>query len=164
MKMSFFFEPPAAAFFLPGAPGGNLPAGGGNTPPAGGGNGDGAAATGGGNGDGPTAGAALSGAGGKAGGGNGGGASTIGGSAAGAGAGAASAGTAAAVFGFMQTVGGAVIGTFIGQQFNGSIVPPTIGWVVMGLLVLVCVLIAENGKLFGVGKEYQRASASALAE
>jgi DHA1 family bicyclomycin/chloramphenicol resistance-like MFS transporter len=64
------------------------------------------------------------------------------------------AGTAASVFGFIQTVGGAVLGTLIGQQFNGTLVPNAAGYVVMGLLVLLCVLIAEKGKLFGVGKEY----------
>ncbi|MBI4920515.1 MAG: multidrug effflux MFS transporter [Devosia nanyangense] len=67
------------------------------------------------------------------------------------------AGTAAAVFGFMQTVGGAVLGTFIGQQFNGTLTPNAVGYVVMGALVLICVLIAENGRLFGVGKEYETA-------
>ena len=74
------------------------------------------------------------------------------------------AGTAAAVFGFMQTVGGAVIGTLIGQQFNGTLVPNSLAYVVMGLLVLVCVLIAERGKLFGVGAEYQAQPAGAVAE
>jgi DHA1 family bicyclomycin/chloramphenicol resistance-like MFS transporter len=64
------------------------------------------------------------------------------------------AGTAASVFGFIQTVGGAVLGTLIGQQFNGTLVPNAAGYVVMGLLVLGCILIAEKGKLFGVGKEY----------
>jgi DHA1 family bicyclomycin/chloramphenicol resistance-like MFS transporter len=64
------------------------------------------------------------------------------------------AGTAAAVFGFMQTVGGAVLGTLIGQQFNGTLTPNASAFVVMGLLVLGCALIAEKGKLFGVGKEY----------
>jgi DHA1 family bicyclomycin/chloramphenicol resistance-like MFS transporter len=64
------------------------------------------------------------------------------------------AGTAAAVFGFMQTVGGAVLGTLIGQQFNGTLTPNASAFVAMGLLVLGCALIAEKGKLFGVGKEY----------
>src|SRR5690606_22723881 len=64
------------------------------------------------------------------------------------------AGTAASVFGFMQTVGGAVLGTLIGQQFNGTLIPNAVGYVTMGLLVLGCTLIAEKGKLFGVGKEY----------
>ncbi|HVY52838.1 MAG TPA: multidrug effflux MFS transporter [Devosia sp.] len=72
------------------------------------------------------------------------------------------AGTAAAVFGFMQTVGGAVIGTLIGQQFNGTLVPNAAAYVVMGTLVLVCVLIAEKGRLFGVGVEYQSAEATAV--
>jgi DHA1 family bicyclomycin/chloramphenicol resistance-like MFS transporter len=65
------------------------------------------------------------------------------------------AGTAAAVFGFMQTVGGAVVGTLIGQQFNGSLTPNAMAFTVMGLLVLGCALVAEKGKLFGVGKEYE---------
>jgi DHA1 family bicyclomycin/chloramphenicol resistance-like MFS transporter len=65
------------------------------------------------------------------------------------------AGTAASVFGFVQTVGGAVIGTFIGQHFNGTLVPNALGYVGMGTLVLVCVLVAEKGRLFGVGAEYQ---------
>jgi DHA1 family bicyclomycin/chloramphenicol resistance-like MFS transporter len=68
------------------------------------------------------------------------------------------AGTAASVFGFLQTVGGAVLGTTIGQQFNGTLVPNATGYVVMGALVLVCILIAEKGRLFGVGKEYESAS------
>jgi DHA1 family bicyclomycin/chloramphenicol resistance-like MFS transporter len=61
----------------------------------------------------------------------------------------------------MQTVGGAVIGTFIGQQFNGTLIPNATAYVVMGTLVLCCVLIAEKGKLFGVGVEYQAAPAIA---
>ncbi len=71
------------------------------------------------------------------------------------------AGTAAAVFGFSQTVGGAMIGTFVGQQFNGTVTPLTMGYVTLGLLVLSCVLIAEKGRLFGVGEEYRHAPAAA---
>lgn len=67
------------------------------------------------------------------------------------------AGTAASVFGFMQTVGGAMLGTFIGQHFDGTLTPNAAGYLVMGVLVLSCVLIAEKGRLFGVGKEYQPA-------
>ncbi len=72
------------------------------------------------------------------------------------------AGSAAAVFGFMQTVGGAVLGTLIGQQFNGALTPNATGYVAMGSLALACILIAEKGRLFGVGKEYE--TAPALAE
>jgi DHA1 family bicyclomycin/chloramphenicol resistance-like MFS transporter len=64
------------------------------------------------------------------------------------------AGTASSVFGFVQTVGGALIGSFIGQQFNGTVVPVAAGYFTMGVLTLICVLVAENGKLFGVGSEY----------
>ena len=65
------------------------------------------------------------------------------------------AGTAASVFGFMQTVGGALLGTYIGQHFNGTLTPNATGYVVMGTLVLCCALIAEKGRLFGVGKDYE---------
>jgi DHA1 family bicyclomycin/chloramphenicol resistance-like MFS transporter len=65
------------------------------------------------------------------------------------------AGTASAVFGFIQTVGGALLGTFIGQQFNGTITPVALGYLVMGVLALGSVLIAEKGRLFGVGQEYR---------
>ncbi|WP_375452018.1 multidrug effflux MFS transporter [uncultured Devosia sp.] len=64
------------------------------------------------------------------------------------------AGTASSVFGSIQTVGGAVIGSFIGQQFNGTVVPVAFGYFSMGALALICVLVAENGRLFGVGIEY----------
>jgi DHA1 family bicyclomycin/chloramphenicol resistance-like MFS transporter len=64
------------------------------------------------------------------------------------------AGTASSVFGFIQTVGGALIGSFIGQQFNGTVVPVAAGYLTMGVLTLICVLVAENGRLFGVGTEY----------
>jgi DHA1 family bicyclomycin/chloramphenicol resistance-like MFS transporter len=65
------------------------------------------------------------------------------------------AGTAASVFGFMQTVGGALLGTYIGQHFNNTLTPNATGYVVMGCLVLCCVLIAEKGRMFGVGKDYE---------
>lgn len=68
------------------------------------------------------------------------------------------AGTAASVFGFTQTVGGALLGTFIGQHFDGTLVPNASGYVVMGLLVLGCILIAEKGRLFGVSPQYASAS------
>jgi DHA1 family bicyclomycin/chloramphenicol resistance-like MFS transporter len=64
------------------------------------------------------------------------------------------AGTAASVFGFTQTVGGALIGTWIGQHYDGTLVPNALGYASMGALVLICVLIAEKGRLFGVGAQY----------
>lgn len=65
------------------------------------------------------------------------------------------AGTAASVFGFTQTVGGALIGTYIGQHFDGTLLPNALGYASMGAAVLICVLIAEKGRLFGVSPQYE---------
>tara|TARA_R110002020_G_scaffold134603_2_gene300704 strand:+ start:8190 stop:9446 length:1257 start_codon:yes stop_codon:yes gene_type:complete len=73
------------------------------------------------------------------------------------------AGTAAAVFGFIQTVGGALIGGYVGQLFNGTTIPVAAGYVSMGLLALVFILIAERGKLFGVGEKYAHGDDAAAA-
>ncbi|MEO9297458.1 multidrug effflux MFS transporter [Devosia alba] len=64
------------------------------------------------------------------------------------------AGSASAVFGFIQTVGGAVIGGYIGQLFNNTTIPVAVGYAGMGILSLIFILIAENGRLFGVGEQY----------
>jgi MFS transporter, DHA1 family, multidrug resistance protein len=66
------------------------------------------------------------------------------------------AGTAASTFGFIQTIGGALIGTYIGQHYDGTLVPNALGYTVMGALVLGCVLIAERGRLFGVSPQYEK--------
>jgi DHA1 family bicyclomycin/chloramphenicol resistance-like MFS transporter len=58
------------------------------------------------------------------------------------------AGTAASAQGFLTTVGGAVIGFLIGQSFNGSDVPLTLGFAASGLLTLAVVLVTEGGRLF----------------
>jgi DHA1 family bicyclomycin/chloramphenicol resistance-like MFS transporter len=63
------------------------------------------------------------------------------------------AGTASSVFGFIQTIGGALLGGFVGQQFDGTVVPTVAGYFVLGVLALACVLVAERGQLFGVGEE-----------
>ncbi len=60
------------------------------------------------------------------------------------------AGTAAAVQGFIQTLGGGLIGALIGQAFNGTTTPLAFGFCVVGFLALLMVLIAERGKLFQV--------------
>jgi MFS transporter, DHA1 family, multidrug resistance protein len=74
------------------------------------------------------------------------------------------AGTAASVFGFIQTVGGALIGSYTGQHFDGTTIPTATGYFVMGILTLVCILIAENGRLFGVGEQYSRGDAEPIME
>jgi len=58
------------------------------------------------------------------------------------------AGTASSAQGFISTTGGATLGFMIGQQFNGSTVPMTLGFVALGLTALVCVMFAERGRLF----------------
>ncbi len=58
------------------------------------------------------------------------------------------AGTASSVQGFVTTVGGALIGFWIGQHFNGTVVPLTMGYALCGLIALGFVLVAEKGRLF----------------
>jgi MFS transporter, DHA1 family, multidrug resistance protein len=61
------------------------------------------------------------------------------------------AGTASSVQGFFQTVGGALVGAGIGQMFDGTVLPLSLGFFSVGALALVFVLIAEKGRLFGTG-------------
>ncbi len=58
------------------------------------------------------------------------------------------AGTASSVFGFMQTAGSALLGSFVGQSFDGTVRPLAIGYLVFGLCALGCMWIASDGKLF----------------
>ncbi|WP_244491360.1 multidrug effflux MFS transporter [Bosea sp. Root381] len=58
------------------------------------------------------------------------------------------AGTASSVQGFVTTIGGALLGFFIGQRFDGTVVPITLGFVLCGIAALAVVLVAERGQLF----------------
>lgn len=58
------------------------------------------------------------------------------------------AGTASSVQGFFTTISGALIGFFIGQHFDGSVVPLTLGFAFCGITALIVVLITEKGRLF----------------
>jgi len=58
------------------------------------------------------------------------------------------AGTASSVQGFVSTCGGALIGLVVGQAFNGSVLPLTLGFFGLGMAALMVVLITERGKLF----------------
>ena len=58
------------------------------------------------------------------------------------------AGTAASAQGFISTIGGALLGFWIGQHFDGSTVPMTVGFAVLGVVALLLVLGAEKGRLF----------------
>ena len=58
------------------------------------------------------------------------------------------AGTASSAQGFISTIIGSLIGFAIGQSFNGSVVPMTMGFTFCGLAALAFVLFAERGRLF----------------
>lgn len=58
------------------------------------------------------------------------------------------AGTASSAQGFISTIGGALLGFAIGQHFDGTTVPMTVGFAVLGVAALLLVLAAEKGRLF----------------
>jgi DHA1 family bicyclomycin/chloramphenicol resistance-like MFS transporter len=58
------------------------------------------------------------------------------------------AGTASSVLGFTQTFGGGIIGTYIGQMFDGTVTPLAAGFCGVSIVAFVMVIIAERGKLF----------------
>ncbi|MGP1276309.1 MAG: multidrug effflux MFS transporter [Caulobacterales bacterium] len=61
------------------------------------------------------------------------------------------AGTTSALYGSVTAIGGAILGSAIGQSFNGSVVPLLAGMAGLGAVALVIVLITEKGRLFGTG-------------
>ena len=58
------------------------------------------------------------------------------------------AGTASSMQGFISTVGGTVIGLAISQSFDGSTLPLTLGFFLVGTSALALVLMTERGRLF----------------
>ena len=58
------------------------------------------------------------------------------------------AGTGSAAYGFMTTTVASFFGWMVASRFDGSVVPLLEGYVGLGLLCLVVVLIAEKGRLF----------------
>jgi DHA1 family bicyclomycin/chloramphenicol resistance-like MFS transporter len=58
------------------------------------------------------------------------------------------AGTASSIQGFISTLGGTAIGLAIGQSFNGTSLPVAAGYLIVGVLALVVVLVTERGRLF----------------
>ena len=58
------------------------------------------------------------------------------------------AGSASSVQGFIQTLGGGLLGAYIGQSFNGTVTPLAAGFCGVAALGLIMVLIAEKGVLF----------------
>jgi DHA1 family bicyclomycin/chloramphenicol resistance-like MFS transporter len=59
------------------------------------------------------------------------------------------AGMASSLFGFYTTAAGAILGSMIARQFNGTVLPLAIGFLTLGTGALVCVLLVEGrGGLF----------------
>jgi DHA1 family bicyclomycin/chloramphenicol resistance-like MFS transporter len=58
------------------------------------------------------------------------------------------AGTASSVQGFITSIGAVLVGSAIGQSYAGTTLPLAIGYLSIGLAVLVLVYIIEGGKLF----------------
>ncbi|MDG5488350.1 multidrug effflux MFS transporter [Sphingomonas sp. BGYR3] len=58
------------------------------------------------------------------------------------------AGVASSMQGFVSSLGGAVLGAVIGQSFDGTTVPLTLGFVLCGGVGLGIVLVTERGRLF----------------
>jgi DHA1 family bicyclomycin/chloramphenicol resistance-like MFS transporter len=58
------------------------------------------------------------------------------------------AGAASSMQGFINVVGGALIGAAIGAKFDDTLVPLTLGTLLCGLFALGAVLYAEGGQLF----------------
>lgn len=58
------------------------------------------------------------------------------------------AGTAASFQGFVTTLGGALLGFFVGQHYDGTAVPLTVGYACFGVVSILIVLVTEKGRLF----------------
>lgn len=58
------------------------------------------------------------------------------------------AGTASAAYGFASTMISSIIGLIIGAQFDGTTVPLSFGFVILGVASLVVILVTEKGRLF----------------
>ncbi|TIO79544.1 MAG: multidrug effflux MFS transporter [Mesorhizobium sp.] len=58
------------------------------------------------------------------------------------------AGTASSILGFMQTFLGGILGTLIGQAYNGTVTPLAAGFCSVSVAALLMILIAERGRLF----------------
>jgi DHA1 family bicyclomycin/chloramphenicol resistance-like MFS transporter len=56
------------------------------------------------------------------------------------------AGTGSSVQGLVTTIGGALIGLAIGQQFNGTVVPFLTGFAICGVVALALAIWANGGR------------------
>jgi DHA1 family bicyclomycin/chloramphenicol resistance-like MFS transporter len=58
------------------------------------------------------------------------------------------AGTASSLFGSITTLIGIVMGSIIGQAYDGTMIPLTTGFFACTLIALIVVLITERGRMF----------------
>jgi DHA1 family bicyclomycin/chloramphenicol resistance-like MFS transporter len=58
------------------------------------------------------------------------------------------AGTASSVQGFVTTFGGALLGLIVGQHYDGTAVPLTLGFAIYGTLAFGIIYVTERGRLF----------------
>lgn len=63
------------------------------------------------------------------------------------------AGTASSVLGFLQTVGGALVGATIGQFYSGQVFDLAIGFALVSAISVIFVLVAEKGRLWGTADD-----------
>ncbi|MEG9883360.1 MAG: multidrug effflux MFS transporter [Hyphomicrobiales bacterium] len=61
-------------------------------------------------------------------------------------------GMASSFIGFTQTAGGGVLGYLVGQAYNHTIIPMTLGFVVFGLASLLSILFAEKGRFMNTSR------------
>ncbi|PWR23893.1 multidrug effflux MFS transporter [Zavarzinia compransoris] len=59
------------------------------------------------------------------------------------------AGTASSLIGFYTTIGGAMLGGLVARFFDGTVIPLSLGFLVLGGASLAVTLWAEGGRLFG---------------
>jgi DHA1 family bicyclomycin/chloramphenicol resistance-like MFS transporter len=58
------------------------------------------------------------------------------------------AGSASSVQGFITSIGAVLVGSLIGQSYNGSTMPLALGYLLIGAAVLGVILVVERGQLF----------------
>jgi len=61
-------------------------------------------------------------------------------------------GIASSLYGFATTSVASFFGWFVARSFNGSVVPILLGFIVLGVLSLLIVMITERGNLFETGQ------------
>ncbi|BDA85071.1 Bcr/CflA family drug resistance efflux transporter [Aureimonas sp. SA4125] len=74
------------------------------------------------------------------------------------------AGTASSVLGFMQTLGGGLLGALVGAFYDGTLLPLYAGFTVLSLGSLACVFYAEGGRLFDRPREKHEHTAEACVQ